>query len=250
MTTALAFIALATAPERIEVTIPGQLPKFTMVKVPAGSIAVRGKQVQVKPFFIATTELTWNVYDIFLYRLDLKPEDVAAGNYDVASRPSKPYGAPDRGFGHDGFPAIGMTAMSAQKFCDWLSQKTGKKFRLPTEAEWEYAARAGSTELPKPLADYAWHWDNTEDQTEAVGTKKPNAWGLHDTLGNVGEWALGLDGVPVQCGGTFQDKADKINFTSRQPYDPEWQARDAQRPKSRWWLSDGPQVGMRVVMVP
>jgi len=82
----------------------------------------------------------------------------------------------------------------AQEFCRRLSQKTGMTFRLPTETEWEYACRAGTTTAysfgsdPARLVDYAWFDDNAGRSTHPVATKKPNAWGLHDMHGNVWEW--------------------------------------------------------------
>ncbi len=82
----------------------------------------------------------------------------------------------------------------AQEFCQILSERTGQRFGLPSEAQWEYACRAGST-TPYPfgedlwqLTEYAWFWDNSNGETHPVGEKRPNAWGLYDMLGNVAEW--------------------------------------------------------------
>lgn len=235
--------------ERIEVKIPGHLPTIKMIKIPEGKITVNGRERTVKPVWIAETELTWDVFEIYAFRLDQSQEEQAKG-VDAESRPSRPYGAPDRGFGNKGFAALGMTGHSAKMFCEWLSKKTGKKFRLPTEVEWEFAARAGATQLPSPLGDYAWFWDNADDQARAVGSKKPNPWGFHDMLGNVWEWTVATDARLVVAGGGFSSKAPDVNFTTRRPYDPKWQEADAHNPKSRWWLSDGPFIGMRVACDP
>ena len=126
--------------------------------------------------------------------------------------------------------------------------KTGKKYRLPTEAEWEHACRAGAAAAkPQDLQANAWVWENGEDQAHPVGKKTPNAWGLYDMLGNVMEWCQGVDGKPVARGGSFIDKAADVSCSTRTHQTPDWQAADAQLPKSKWWLSDGPFVGLRVV---
>lgn len=231
---------------RTTITIPNTTVSFEMVQVPAGKIKIKDKEVEVKSHWVAVHELTWDVMDIYAYKLDLSQEQAAQG-VDAESRPSKPYGAVDRGFGHKGFPALSMTFHNGTQFCAWLSKKTGKTFRMPTEAEWEYAARAGETSEPAKMEDYAITWENSDDQTQRVGSKKPNAWGLHDVLGNVGEWAMGLDGKPYICGGHFMAKRPVTKFSTRNAYAPNWQEADAHVPKSRWWLSDAPFVGMRVV---
>jgi formylglycine-generating enzyme required for sulfatase activity len=222
--------------------IPGSLVTFEMLPVPAPPGG--------KPFYLAKTETTWDAYDIFAYRLDLTEAQKAA-DVDAASRPSKPYGAPDRGFGHQGYAAVGVAFHAAGEYCNWLSKKTGKKYRLPTEAEWEWACRAGGSDAPlspDDLKKAAWYFDTTEDKTQAVGTKAANAWGLHDMLGNVWEWCTTGPNEPgVVRGGSYQEKAKDLSPKTRSEYNPDWQLSDAQNPKSRWWLSDGPQVGFRVV---
>jgi len=239
-------------------TIPGTVVKFEMVPVPGGTYTIndpktgKPEQVTIKPFYIGKTEVTWDEFDVFVHKLDA-PDTQKTGGADAVSRPSKPYGAVDRGYGHKGYPAISMSYLSAQKYCEWLSAKTGKKYRLPTEAEWEYACRAGV--LPAgPITDselldkLAWHWGNSEDKTHKVGTKQPNAWGIHDMLGNVAEWCQPMDDqVPVVRGGSFYDNPDQVHPTARKKYTPDWQMNDPQNPKSQWWLTDAPFVGFRVV---
>lgn len=99
-------------------------------------------------------------------------------------------------FKGDDHPVDNVSWEDAVKFCELLSAKTGKTVRLPTEAEWEYACRAGSAtryyfgEDPDhtALADHAWYEANSGRQTRPVAQKKPNAWGLYDMPGNVWEW--------------------------------------------------------------
>lgn len=233
--------------------IEGTVVTFNMVPVPAGEItmpdpAKKGatKKVTVGPFFIGKTEVTWDEYDVFTFRLD-EPKDAKPLGRDATSHPSKPYGEADRGYGRKGYPVINETYAGAVQYCKWLSAKTGKNYRLPSEAEWEYACRAGqpdpsSAQLSKCAVC-------STDKTSAVGSKTPNAWGLYDTLGNVAEWAVDLSGKPVVCGGCFEDKPEKVKASSRKYQTEDWQANDPQDPKSKWWLSDGQFVGFRVICV-
>ena len=87
-------------------------------------------------------------------------------------------------------PVSSVNWNDAVAFCDWLSKKEGKKYRLPTEAEWEYSCRAGTTTAywfgddPNKLGEYAWFSGNSGGKTQEVGTKQPNPWGLYDMYGN------------------------------------------------------------------
>src|SRR5205814_2271570 len=133
-------------------------------------------------------------YDVWAFRLDLTPQERSAG-VDAAARPSRRYGAPGRGFGHHGYPALAMTYFAAQTYCAWLSAKTGKKYRLPTDAEWTRAARlglGGDSALTTERRDaLAWHSGNARAKAHPVAGKVADALGLHDMLGNVGEWVRG-----------------------------------------------------------
>lgn len=234
-------------------TIPEFMVKFEMLPIPAGKITVNDpegknppKVVEVKPLWIGKMEVAWEEYDVFAFQFDL-PEEKREKGRGSKSRPSKPYGAPDFGFGHKGYPALTMTFNAATKYCEWLSQKTGKKYRLPTEAEWEYACRAGSMDAPKDLDKVAWYWDNADDKSHPVGKKAANAWGLYDTLGNVAEWCVGMDGKPCARGGSWNSKEKDVSPTARMTPTPDWSQRDPQIPKSTWWHSDAPFMGIRVV---
>ncbi len=202
---------------------------------------------RVPSFYIATTEVTWDCLDPFVYRLDLENPDAEV---DATTRPSKPYIPPDRGFGHEGYPAISITFRTAQAYCEWLSEKTGLKFRLPTDAEWHHAAAAGAEPaLTRDQIDaLAWHKGNAKAQTHPVKSRPPNAWGLYDMLGNAGEWTVAHDKTPHLRGGSFTTPLDQLNISLSEKQDPSWNASDPQIPKSKWWLPDAPFAGFRIVL--
>src|SRR5262249_53735451 len=128
--------------------------------------------------------------------------------------------------------------------------------RLATEKEWEHACRAGSTKAygvtddAAGLGEYAWFAENSKGAPHEIGRKKPNAWGLYDMQGNVLEWVVGTDGKPTTCGGSWRDPAEQLKPEARQKQDSSWNSTDPQIPKSKWWLSDGPMVGFRIVCDP
>ena len=242
-------------------SIPGTLVSFEMIPVPGGTVTLDTPQgprtVSVGPFWIGRTEVTWDEYDIWAFRLDLAGR-VPTDSIDAVSRPSRPYGAPDRGFGHQGYPAIGMTYFAAQTYCAWLSAKTGKRYRLATDVEWSRAVRAGlgadTGWTPERRDALAWHAGNAGNQSHPVAAKPPDALGVHDLLGNVAEWVTGgvgsADGRPVVRGGSWADPADQVGPRARAAQTPAWNLTDPQFPKSRWWLADAPFVGFRIVLLP
>ncbi|HVL38904.1 MAG TPA: SUMF1/EgtB/PvdO family nonheme iron enzyme [Fimbriimonadaceae bacterium] len=236
-------------------SLPDSIVKIEMVPVPGGPITIGKRAVQVKPFFMSKTEVPWELFDLFLASGPPSPPyDQTKFAPDAIARPSKSYILPDLGWGHSGYPVINVSFTSAEMFCRWLSSVTKRKYRLPTEAEWELAARGGEKgplKLDKTQADrIAWHKGNSDETTHPVGKKAPNKFGLHDMLGNAGEWATDLEGKPILCGPTFLDPLASLQPDLRRRWSPKWQETDPQIPKSRWWLSDGPFAGFRVVCEP
>jgi len=252
VTTALAQSPAQVSAETETVRIPGTTVTFDL----APAITPDGD-----PIHVLTTEVTWDLYDVFVYQLDTPDEDAAS--VDAVSRPSKPYVPPDRGMGHDGYPAMGMTRYAAREFCAWLSKKTGDTYRLPTLAEWRHFALAGSEppyhfdESLYDLEQFAWTKENAEFTSHPVGEKSPNALGLHDIHGNVAEWVeTGEDESarprpkPAAAGGSWRQPADEATAHSLERQASHWNASDPQIPKSVWWLADCSWVGFRFVREP
>jgi formylglycine-generating enzyme required for sulfatase activity len=236
--TALATV-VASQPSAYRESIPGTLVAFDMVLVPGDD-----------PFYIGRTEVTWDMYDVFALALDAPKK---TGGADAIARPSQPYGAPDYGWGHAGYPAISVTRSAAEAFCAWLSTKTGNTYRLPTEAEWTRAASAaaGSGVMSHDRRDaLAWHRGNASGRTHPAAARTADALGLFDLFGNAAEWVTTSDETLVTRGGSFRDPVDAVGPDARAVQDDSWNERDPQLPKSRWWLSDGPFVGFRLVRQP
>lgn len=275
-----------TSFKKYDQSIPGSTVKFTLVPIPAGSFTMGSPAkdklkeadetpqhtVQLHAFWMGATEVTYEEFNLFFDDRSLS-QNIST---DAVTRPSSPYIDMTLGMGKvGGFPANSMQQYGAIMYCKWLYKKTGIFFRLPTEAEWEYACRAGSTTTypfgddAKKLGEYAWYKENSEDKYHKTGEKKPNAWGLYDMLGNVGEWVLDqyqadyyatLDSKtvdPVRLpetknprtvkGGTFKDDARELRSANRLESDPVWNRRDPQIPKSKWWNADAPFVGFRII---
>ena len=225
--------ASAPAQESYTDSVTGTLVRFEMVKVPGTDL------------WIGRTEVTWDLYDAFA--LSRPDSSEGRSTVDAVARPTRPYGAPDYGWGHAGFPVISVAYTAAQAFGEWLSAKTGKKYRLPTESEWEHVAQLAAGTSTDALA---WHVANAGGTTHAVGAKPADALGLHDLFGNAAEWVTVRSGRPVVRGGSFRDAAQAIGPSARAVQDDTWNERDPQIPQSRWWMSDAPFVGFRIVREP
>lgn len=241
-------------------------------------------RVRVSPFWMARFETTWNLYEPFMFTgfarrkdgyLEYPQHEKHATAVDLVASPTTPYTEMSFGMGTDGFPAICMTHHAANKFCEWLSFQTGHFYRLPTEAEWEYACREGTTGPfscpPEELDQYAvLDPDQVRVDYEKIGTKKPNPWGLYDMHGNVMEWCLDqyrknayqlwtgdvlvnpitrpeTRYARVVRGGSWYDPAEELRSARRIPSEPNWQIQDPQKPRSLWYLSDAMWLGFRVV---
>ncbi|MGE3821650.1 MAG: formylglycine-generating enzyme family protein [Isosphaeraceae bacterium] len=282
--------------------IPGTSLKFEMLPIPGGTFEMGSPEseenrsedegprfkVEIAPFWMGKHEVTWDEYDQFAFSMDLKAKKNAGVDpdtqpetekrADAVTRPTPPYADETFGFGRKGQPVICITHHAAMEYTRWLSEKTGTLYRLPTEAEWEYACRAGTKtayffgEDTSNIDDYAWYVENAE-KPQPIGKKKPNPWGLHDIHGNVAEWCLDhyVEDIysklaespqpvkgPVQLpdareysyvarGGSWDDDADRLRAAARTSSNPEWSVQDPQRPQSIWWHTDATFVGFRLV---
>jgi len=231
--------------ESFTLEVKGHLAKLKMLPIPAGILTLDGKKHDIPALYFSETEVPFELFDIWAMNLN-NPDAEAPKGPDAIARPSKPYGVIYSGFGHNGFPAMCVSYLSAQKFCEWLSEETGRKLRLPTTAEWQYAATANQP-LPSDLEKVAWFWDNADDVTHPVGKLEANAFGLRDMLGNVAEWVVGLDAKPYVMGGSWRTKEKDLNFSAKVEPSPSWNEADPQNPKSIWWLANGQHIGFRIV---
>jgi formylglycine-generating enzyme required for sulfatase activity len=277
--------AAAAQPASYKVTIPNTTVTYGMAPIPAGEFlmgsaradAARDEQpqhtVRLDAFWMQTHEVTWDSYLMFMFADQARETGRPDAIVDALSRPTAPHLEMSFGRGNQGFPAISMTQHAANKYAEWLSAKTGEYYRLPTEAEWEYACRAGSaTGVPATqLGDYAWFLTNSPTANfsrgtyHAVGTRKPNAWGLYDMLGNVMEWTLdqytpyssaeavnpwvrSTASYPHAVrGGSWNDEAAKVTCTARVASDASWKRLDPQLPKSVWYMTNAQWLGFRLV---
>jgi len=278
-------------------TIAGSEVAYEMLPIPGGKFQIGSpdseaghkpdespqREVEIAPFWMGKYEVTWPEFHLFMYpdeEKKIRETKHLTANLnkltDAVAHPTQPYVEMSFGMGTDGFPAISMTQHAALKYCQWLSAKTGHFYRLPTEAEWEYAARAGTTTPyfwgdstdPKVIGEYAWWGKNADFKYQKVGKKKPNPWGLHDILGNVIEWCLdgydakGYANLPAvnpwvkgtkpyphtARGGSWDDEDPAaLRAAVRRGSTPEWKRQDPQLPKSIWYHTDAQFLGFRLV---
>ena len=267
--------------------VPGSQVQCKMVPIQAGSflmgsaVSEKGREtdegpqrkVTIAAFWMGAYEISRDEFDVFY-----KDENTSDNStVDAITKPTPQYIDLTWGMGKEGgYPVNSMSQYAALMYCRWLYNKTGDFYRLPTEAEWEYACRAGSTTRfyfgndEKQLGKYAWFKDNSEEKYQKAGMKLPNAWGLYDMLGNVSEWTLDhydekrmavmgpLSDNPfvepqkarypkVIRGGGYTEEANELRTANRSKSDPLMNRRDPQIPKSKWWLTDAPSVGFRIV---
>jgi sulfatase modifying factor 1 len=277
-------------PKRYTETVTDRLGEkmtFDMVLIPGGKFIMGSpdneagrkpdegprREVTISPFYMATTETTLQLFLAYYEETNraraVHVEAVEGKDVDAITGPTPVFGELTMGYDKT-HPAIGGTWHNAVTFCQWLSRKTGKKYRLPTEAEWEYAARAdGTTPFPfgadkSKAGEYAWFADNADGETHPVATKKPNAWGLYDMAGNVREWVhdfyadkydasatLNPTGpaegkVHVARGGDYDSTWEELRCAARAFEEKWWRSGDPQIPKSLWWLPNMDMIGFRV----
>ncbi|MBT8313251.1 MAG: formylglycine-generating enzyme family protein [Maribacter sp.] len=271
-------------------TIPVANISFDMVLIPEGEFLMGSpvdemkrredegpqRKVVLDAFWMGKYEVSWREFELFFKQNQPLFQNLEADKLnaiDAITRPSPPYEDPSYGMGKDDFPAVSMSTYSALVFCKWLSEITGRFYRLPTEAEWEYAARAGSQTIysfgnsEEELEKYAVYYKNSNSKYAKRGTKLPNKWGLYDMHGNVAEWTLdqykqdayaNMESknpwvIPrvfhprVIRGGSWDDDAENLRSASRMASSTKLQKRDPQIPKSFWWFTDSNFIGMRLV---
>ena len=281
--------------------IPGTDVTFEMIPIPGGSYMMgspeseegrrddEGPQVQVtvKPMWVAKEEISWAEYKQYMNLYSVFKEFEARGirpvtdenRYDAITAPTELYD-PSFTFEYgedDDQPAVTMTQYSARQYTKWLSRVTGQQYRLPTEAEWEYACRAGTQtayswgDSADEIDEYAWYIDNAFDGLQPGAQKKPNAFGLFDMHGGVAEWTvdrytedgyvafegkadLTTDDVvkwpesaypSVARGGGWEHEPEQLRSAVRLASDDvAWKEEDPNFPRSPWWFTSDPSRGV------
>ena len=280
-------------------TIPGTEVKFQMIPVPGGKFTMgspegedgrnedEGPQVQVvvKPFWAGKHEVTWDEYERFMdmdeifKKLAQKKVRAMLESFEVdaVTAPSALYEPDDTYAAGDGYdqPAATMSQFAAKQYSKWLSLLSNDFYRLPYEAEWEYACRAGTKTAfhfgddVDELENHGWYIENSDEMRQTAGKKKPNAFGLFDMHGNVAEWVL--DGYNekgythlkagktytveqtfnkpktvysrVLRGGSWEMDDVQCRSASRLASHEDWKEQDPNQPQSPWWYTDSPGTG-------
>ena len=282
-------------------TIPGTDIEFEMIPIAGGSFMLgspedeedrnedEGPQVKINvdPFWMGKCEVTWKEYKAYMSLHESFKEFQTKGirevteerMVDAITAPSTLY---DPSFTYDAGddprqPAATMTQYAAKQYTKWLSIISGQFFRLPGEAEWEYACRAGTTtpwsfgSEADDIEKFAWLDDNADYERHRVGRKKPNAWGLYDMHGNVAEWTLdqyneegyvhldpaktysALEAINwptdpdpyVSRGGSWEMTSDQLRSAARlASNNSDWKQEDPNSPKSPWWFTTEPSTGV------
>jgi len=272
------FCACTGIAQSYDQKLPNTNVSFRMISIPAGKFTIGSKnpmadndeaptkEIEVSAFWMEEHEVTFSEWDLY-FKDNTLPQ---SKNIDGVTRATPQYIDLTWGMGRAADqPTNSMSQQAAVMYCKWLYSKTGFFFRLPTEAEWEYACKAGTTTAPdlKAIAEAGHSKENSGGKFHPVKEKKPNAWGLYDMLGNLSEWTIdqydagyyqkitakdpatvpGPKYPRTARGGSYLDDASQLRCSNRIPSDAKWNQRDPQIPKSRWWLTDGMFVGFRVV---
>jgi formylglycine-generating enzyme required for sulfatase activity len=280
--------------------IPGTQVTFKMEPISDGTFLLGSDdgseenrppiKIKVDPFWMGAHEVSWaeykrfmNLYSVFKEFETHKIRPVTKENaLDAITAPTELYDPTFTfEFGDDPqLPAVTMTQYAAKQYTKWLSGITGHFFRLPGEAEWEYACRAGTSTSysfgdDEDLGEYVWHYENSDDQPQHVGQKKPNPWGLYDMHGNVWEWTLdeyredgyqrlagktptAIEAIAwptklfprvVRGGSWDDDPEDCYSVAKLASHDYDWKSEDPNLPHSPWWFTSDPSraVGFRLL---
>jgi formylglycine-generating enzyme len=271
--------------------IPGTRVSFNMIALPGGSFNMGSpesepmrkpdegpvRRVTVSKFWIAETEVTWDEYMAFFRATSsqgrTEGQVVTNRKTDAISGATPPWGAPDQGWGKGSRPAITMSWYAANVYCQWLSKVTGKKYRLPTEAEWEYAARGGTRNAyffagnPKKLsskgfmhklfgpdttniATHVVYVINSPSKTEEPSFVKANPFGIKNMLGNVAEFCSDIysadyyktDSVKVNPGGPLRGSEHVIRGGSFRSDAADVRSASRDYTKTKAWLVTDPQM--------
>ena len=274
-------------------TIPGSEVAFEMIPIPGGEFLMgspadetdrrddEGPQVKitVQPFWMGKYEVTWGEYNHYMgltpsfqnFKRNGIRQVTDDNKIDTITSPSglwKPETTYDAGDG-DKEPAASVSQYAAKQYTKFLSLLIDEFYRLPTEAEWEYACRGGTTtrfyfgDDAADIDKHAWHYDNADEFRHTCGELLPNPFGLYDMYGNVAEWVLDRyseDGYqrlkgktstteqafnqPTELyqrvcrGGSYQLEIEDCRSAARQASVDEWRAGDPCVPQSPWWLAN------------